>query len=150
MQGRQLVGYAVLAAAWFGGMQPGVALAQATRPGPVKVVYHVNEGDKQALNALRNIRNHLKADSSAKIVVVAHADGIRFLLDGAKDSNNAPFDATVQELKGQGVEFRLCRFTLDRFNIDPKKVIPEATLVPSGVAEVSRLQYQEGFSYLKP
>ena len=35
-------------------------------------------------------------------------------------------------------------------NIDPRKVIEEAKLVPSGVAEVARLQAQEGFVYLKP
>ena len=117
---------------------------------PVKVVYHVNQGNAQALDALRNIRNHLTADPTAKIVVVTHAGGINFLLDGAKDSNGAPFDATVQELKGRGVDFRVCRFTLERNKIDPAKVIPEATLVPSGVAEVSRLQFREGYSYLKP
>jgi intracellular sulfur oxidation DsrE/DsrF family protein len=117
---------------------------------PVKVVYHVNEGNAQALNALRNIRNHLTADPTAQIVVVTHAGGVNFLLDGAKDSNGAPFDATVQELKGRGVDFRVCRFTLERNKIDPSKLIPEATLVPSGVAEVARLQYREGFSYLKP
>jgi len=117
---------------------------------PVQVVYHVNESSAQALNALRNIRNHLSADPTAKIVVVTHAGGINFLLDGAKDSNGAPFDATVQELKAKGVDFRVCRFTLERNKIDPAKVIPEATLVPSGVAEVSRLQFREGYSYLKP
>ena len=122
-----------------------------TGPGaPVKVVYHVNLSDAQALDALRNIRNHLSADPTAKIVVVTHAGGVNFLLDGAKDSNGAPFDATVQELKGRGVDFRVCRFTLERNKIDPAKVIPEATIVPSGVAEVSRLQFREGYSYLKP
>jgi hypothetical protein len=42
--------------------------AQSERSGPVKVVYHVNENNAQAQNALRNIRNHLTADPSAKIV----------------------------------------------------------------------------------
>jgi hypothetical protein len=122
----------------------------ATGEGPVKVVYHVNEGNAQALNALRNIRNHLAADPSAKIVVVTHAAGINFLLDGAQDANGAPFEAAVQELQSKGVDFRVCQFTLQRNNIDPKKVIPEAALVPSGVAEVSRLQFKEGFAYLRP
>jgi uncharacterized protein len=124
--------------------------AVAAGDGPVKVVYHVNEDNKQALNALRNIRNHLTADPYAKIVVVTHAGGINFLLDGAQDANGAPFEAAVQELKGKGVDFRVCQFTLQRNNIDPKKVIPEASLVPSGVAEVSRLQFKEGFAYLRP
>jgi intracellular sulfur oxidation DsrE/DsrF family protein len=126
------------------------AMAQPDKTGPVKVVYHVNENNAQALNALRNIRNHLSADPTAKIVVVTHAGGIQFLLDGALDANGAPFEAAVQELKGKGVDFRVCRFTLERNNIDPKRVISEATLVPSGVAEVSRLQFKEGFAYLRP
>jgi intracellular sulfur oxidation DsrE/DsrF family protein len=126
------------------------ASATAAGDGPVKVVYHVNENNAQALNALRNIRNHLTADPSAKIVVVTHAGGIQFLLDGALDANGAPFEAAVQELKAKGVDFRVCQFTLQRNNVDPKKVIPEATLVPSGVAEVSRLQFKEGFAYLRP
>ena len=126
------------------------ATAADQRAGEVRVVYHVNENNAQGQNAIRNIRNHLSADPTAKIVVVTHAGGIQWLLDGALDSNGAPFEAAVQELKGKGVDFRVCRFTLERNKIDPKKVIPEATLVPSGVAEVSRLQFKEGFAYLRP
>ena len=126
------------------------AVAYAGPGDPVKVVYHVNESGDQALNALRNIGNHLTADPKAKIVVVAHAGGINFLLDGAKDKNGNPYEVTVQQLVPKGVEFRICAFTLQRNNIDPKRVIEEAKLVPSGVAEVARLQAQEGFVYLKP
>ena len=126
------------------------ASAQADASSAVKVVYHLSEGNAQAANAIRNIRNHLTADPSAKIVVVTHAGGVQFLLDGAIDGNGAPFEAAVQDLKGKGVDFRVCRFTLERQNIDPRKVIPEASLVPSGVAEVSRLQFKEGFAYLRP
>lgn len=117
---------------------------------PVKVVYHVNQSGDQALDALRNIGNHLTADPKAKIVLVAHAGGINFLLEGAKDKNGNPYEVTVQQLVPRGVEFRVCEFTLKRNNIDPKRVIEEAKLVPSGVAEVSRLQIQEAYAYLKP
>jgi intracellular sulfur oxidation DsrE/DsrF family protein len=117
---------------------------------PVKVVYHINEGLEQASNGLRNIRNHLTADPKAKIVVVTHAGGINFLLEGAKDKNGNPYDAAVDDLTMKGVEFRVCNFTLQSRNIDRSKVHPEARIVPSGVAEVSRLQAQEGYVYLKP
>jgi intracellular sulfur oxidation DsrE/DsrF family protein len=117
---------------------------------PVKVVYHINEGLDQASNGLRNIRNHLTADPKAKIVVVTHAGGINFLLEGAKDKNGNPYDAAVDDLSMKGVEFRVCNFTLQSRNIDRSKVHPEARIVPSGVAEVSRLQAQEGYVYLKP
>lgn len=115
-----------------------------------KVVYHVNESLEQASNALRNIRNHLTADPAAKIVVVTHAGGINFLLEGAKDKNGSPYDAQIEELSGKGIEFRVCNFTLKSRNIDAKTVHPEAKIVPSGVAEVSRLQAQERYAYLKP
>jgi uncharacterized protein len=117
---------------------------------PVKVIYHVSEGNEQATNALRNIRNHLAADPSVKISVVTHANGIDFLLDGAKDKNGNDYLSNVQELVKRGVDFRVCKITLERRMIDAKRVIEEAKLVPSGVAEVARLQAKEGYVYLKP
>jgi uncharacterized protein len=129
----------------------GIAMTAVAAVGdPVKVVYHMNEGVDHAPQMLRNIRNHLNADPKAKIVVVAHAAGINFLLRDAKDANGNPFEVTVQDLVSRGVEFRACEYTLKSRNIDPKNVIEEAKLVPSGVAEVARLQAQEGFVYLKP
>ena len=128
---------------------PAVA-ANTTKDEPVKVVYHVSEGIEQATAALRNVRNHLSADPTVKITVVTHANGVDFLLDGAKDKNGNLFDANVQELVKKGVDFRVCKITLERRMIDPKRVIEEAKLVPSGVAEVARLQAKEGYVYLKP
>lgn len=116
----------------------------------VKAVYHINEGPEQAVAALRNARNHLDADPDAKIIFVAHGKGIDFLLDGAKDKNGNPFDATVQTLKQRRVEFRVCRNTLTTRKIDESSVIMDATIVPSGVAEIARLQAREGFVYLRP
>ena len=117
---------------------------------PVKVVYHLMEGTDQASRALANIRNHLSADPKAKIVVVTHGQGIDFLLEGAKDKNGQAFESRIAGLANQGVEFRVCRNTLNVRNIDESKVIQEARVVPSGVAEVARLQAKEGFVYLRP
>jgi intracellular sulfur oxidation DsrE/DsrF family protein len=127
------------------------ALAVAAAAGdPVKVVYHMNEGVDHAPQALRNIRNHLSVDPRAKIVMVSHAAGIDFLMRDAKDKNGNPFEVTVQDLVSKGVEFRVCEITLKTRNIDKSKLIDEVKYVPSGVAEVSRLQFQEGYAYLKP
>ena len=123
----------------------------APAPGdPVKVVYHMNEGIEKAPQALRNARNHLSVDPKAKIVFVMHAAGINFLMKDAKDPNGNPYEVTVQELASQGVEFRVCEITLKQRNIDKKQLIDDVKYVPSGVAEVSRLQFQEGYAYLKP
>jgi len=117
---------------------------------PVKVVYQFSDGEAQATQGLRNIKNHLTADPGAKIVAVAYADGVSFMLDGATDKGGYPYQLQVQELVAKGVTFEVCNFTLTNRKIDKSKVIPEARIVPSGVAEIARLQAKEGYVYLKP
>lgn len=116
----------------------------------IKVVYHVNTGIETTAAILGNVRNHLNADPTAKIVVVTHGPGIDFLLDGAKDSKGREFSGMVSDLAGKGVQFRVCNNTLTSRSIDPNKVSMDAKIVPSGVAEVARLQAKEGYVYLKP
>jgi uncharacterized protein len=116
----------------------------------IKTVYHMSEGIPQASRAINNIRNHLAADPKAKIVVVTHGLGIDFLLDGATNQMEQPFAGAIGELAAKGVEFRVCNNTLVSRKIDPSKVVMEAKIVPSGVAEVAKLQAREGFVYLRP
>lgn len=115
-----------------------------------KVVYHMVDGLDQAQRGLGNIRNHLRAEPDAKIVVVAHGEGINFLLEGAKDRNGRPFDAAVAALASQGVEFRVCNNTLEARNIPASKLVLEAKVVPAGVVEVANLQAKEHYAYLRP
>jgi intracellular sulfur oxidation DsrE/DsrF family protein len=116
----------------------------------IKIVYHFDAGFEQATKGLRNIKNHLDVDPSTKIVVVAHAQGVQFLLDGAVNATGNPFNIPVEELASRGVEFRVCEITLKSNKIDPKKLLPQTKLVPSGVVEIGRLQAREGYAYLKP
>jgi uncharacterized protein len=116
----------------------------------IKTVYHMSEGIPQASRAVNNIRNHLAADPKAKIVVVTHGLGIDFLLEGAVNQMEQSFAGAIGELAGKGVEFRVCNNTLVSRKIDAAKVAMEAKIVPSGVAEVARLQAKEGFVYLRP
>lgn len=113
------------------------------------VVYHIDDSTN-AMMALRNADNHLSASSGVHIVVVTYGKGIDFLLKGAQDSNGKPYKRLVQALKGKGVDFRVCNNTLKSRQLDASAVIPEATVVPSGVAEIGRLQAKEGYVYLKP
>jgi len=113
-----------------------------------KVVYHINDFSVARI-AMRNIENHLSASPEAKIVVVTHGKGIDFLLNDAKDEKGA-YAPQVAGLKEKGVEFRVCRNTLKGRNLDDNAVIMEAQVVPSGVAEIGKLQAREGFVYLKP
>lgn len=118
--------------------------------GPVKVVYDMVEGLAQASRAMGNIRNHLDADPTVEIVVVAHGAGIDFLLDGAVDAKGQPYAGAIGELANRGVKFQVCNNTLVTRGIPKDKVVLEASVVPSGVAEVARLQAKEGYAYLRP
>ncbi|MBC8038188.1 MAG: DsrE family protein [Rhizobiales bacterium] len=122
----------------------------AGKDDPVKVVYHFDAGLEQATKGLRNIKNHLDVEPKTKIVVVAHAQGVNFLLEGAQSATGNPYNIQVEELEARGVEFRVCEITLKANKIDPKKLLPQTKLVPSGVVEIARLQAKEGFVYLKP
>ena len=118
--------------------------------GPDKVVYHLGKGLAQASNGLRNIRNHLEVNPKAQIVVVAHAQGVDYLMKGKKDANGNPYEVIVQDLKSQGVKFDICEITLRNRKLTRDQFIEEGVFVPSGVAEITRLQQREGFSYLRP
>jgi intracellular sulfur oxidation DsrE/DsrF family protein len=127
------------------------AFAQSKDPiGPDNVVYHLNQGLEQAADGLRNIRNHLEVNPKAHIVVVAHARGVDYLMKGAKDKNGNPFDVAVEQLVNQGVTFDVCEITLRNRSLKREQFIPEAVFVPSGVAEIARLQAREGYAYLRP
>lgn len=146
------IGLVMAAAALFtlagcattGGVDPKANVAED------KVVYHVNDSAAQAVGALRNIGNHLEVNPKAKIVVVTHAQGVDFLFEGAKDKGGNPYNIRVEELKAQGVTFDVCEITLRNRKLSKSKFIPEANFVPSGVAEITRLQQREGYAYLRP
>jgi intracellular sulfur oxidation DsrE/DsrF family protein len=133
----------IVGAIVFFGMSAGVMASET------KTVYHINDSTVAGV-AMNNVKNQLSADSDAKVVVVTHGKGIDFLLDGAADKNGNPYNIAVEELMAKGVDFRVCNNTLMSRKIDPKTVIPGAKIVPSGVAELAKLQAKEGYVYIKP
>ncbi|MBM3359568.1 MAG: hypothetical protein FJY54_17820 [Betaproteobacteria bacterium] len=117
-------------------------------PEPARIVYHMTNSDAAGA-ALRTLGNHLDAAPDVAVVVVAHNNGVDFLLRGARDETGQLLETAVRRFKERGVEFRVCGNTLVRRKIDSGEVIPEAKLVPSGIAEIARLQGQEGYIYLR-
>ena len=124
--------------------------AESPHVGPDKVVYHINDTEVQATRAMQYINNHLEANPKAKIIVVTHAFGVDFLMEGAKNKTGNPYNIPVEELEGRGVRFLVCEITLRERKLARKQFIPEAVFVPSGVAEITRLQQREGYAYLRP
>lgn len=117
--------------------------------GPDKVVYHINDS-ANATALLRNVGNNLEVDPAAKIVVVSHAQGVDFLMNDAKDANGNPYNISVEKLAAKGVTFDVCEITLKSRKLNKQQFIPEVKYVPSGVAEIGKLQSREGYAYLKP
>ncbi len=113
------------------------------------VVYHIDDAAAQGLKGLRNIRNHLDVDPTAKITVVTHANGVDFLMEGAKDANGGAFAGPVSALVARGVKFEICEITLRNRNLKREQFIQEAEFTPSGVVRIAKLQ-KAGAAYIKP
>lgn len=126
------------------------AFAAAAALAQDKVVYHFDGGVAQATKGLRNIRNHLDVDPKAKIIAVAHAEGIDFLMEGAMSTNNQQFAALVGDLMGRGVTFEICEITLRNRKLNKEQFILGPTFTPSGVVRIANLQAREQFVYIKP
>ena len=126
-----------------------VAGAAFAAPAQDAVVYHFDNAAAQATKGLRNVRNHLDVDPSAKITVVAHANGVDFLMEGAKDGNGGAFAGPVSALAARGVKFEICEITLKSRNLKKEQFIQEASFTPSGVVRIAKLQVA-GSAYIKP
>lgn len=122
--------------------------SHSSRAEAAGVVFHIATADNISAN-LRTLKNLLDASPGLHTVVVAHNAGVEFLLRGARDETGRPYEEIVRDFRSRGVEFRVCTNTLTRRRIDTAAVITEAALVPSGIAEISRLQGREGYVYLR-
>ncbi|MEN9837006.1 MAG: hypothetical protein RLZ79_674 [Pseudomonadota bacterium] len=116
---------------------------------PVRVVYHFDELGAAA-KGLRNIRNHLKADPSTQVVVVANGSGVDFMLIDQLDPSGNPYELTVLDLQQQGVKFFACDNTLLGRSIARERLVDGVGVVQAGVEEVARLQFRLGYAYIKP
>lgn len=128
-----------------------------------KVVYHVNyDNPKKQAGALRNIQNHINAvgKDNLDLKVVLHGNGLALLVTPDALANtkmkhgNATdeMQAKISGLKDQGVNFNICANTLKGKKVDLMNDLydaDEADVVPSGVAELAKLQ-MEGYTYIKP
>ncbi len=127
----------------------------------VACVYHCDFGDPGRVGQMiTNIDNHLSVYDydpfKAKIVVVAHGQGIKPFLDNFEGTpwlKDAPAPALIERYKNLaklGVEVYLCQITFKRNKIDTAKARTDdfIRLVPSGVAALGELQ-AKGFGYIK-
>jgi len=119
-----------------------------------KVVYHNDAGGPDNATyfrrVLNNLRNHVAAlgKDHIEIRVVDHGDGVIMLSMASTDEKLAQL---IDARKADGVRFLVCQNTLDERHIDWHTLygVSEDDIVPSGVAEIVRLQMM-GFTYVHP
>nr|WP_296626168.1 DsrE family protein [Rhizorhabdus sp.] len=118
-----------------------------------KVVYQNSGGlpDDRAyfLRVLRNIGAHVTAtEGNVEIRLVSFSGGVKVFQQAKTDPELAKAIDAVREKK---VRLLLCRNTMRAMNLTVDDVygVTEADIVPSGVAELARLQGM-GFVYIHP
>jgi intracellular sulfur oxidation DsrE/DsrF family protein len=144
---RRMALSAALVSLWLQAL-PAAAVDTATAARRT-VVYHIDDSQR-AIPMIRSVGNHRRADADIRIIVVALSAGVDFLVEGAADDRGNSYDALVDPLMLEGVEFRVCGNTLTGRQIEAASLLPDVTVVPSGVAEIARLQIEEGAAYIKP
>ena len=142
MLGLTVVASAALLACQKNDAPPAAPVASAGH----RVVIEVNvDGQERWEGILNNVDNLQKAFGADKpqIEVVAHAKGLALLL-----ATNDALKARMQEEHEKGVIFAGCENTMRKQNVTKEQLLPFATTVDSGVAEVVRKQ-EAGWSYIK-
>lgn len=131
---------------------PGPAVAPSGYYQLQKVVYQSNGGfpDNKAnfQSVLRHIGAHLAATSGkVEITVVSFGAGVTSFLEARSDPEAVKM---IVDLRAKGVRFLFCSNTMMRLKITAADLpgAEEADVVPSGVAEIARLQGL-GFVYIR-
>lgn len=88
---------------------------------------------------LRSLRNPQDVAPPTRTIVVTHADGRKFLMEGARHA-----------LKARGVTFEVCGITLRHNKLTQPPFILDADVTPSGVARIAQLQARAHSTDIKP
>jgi hypothetical protein len=137
------VGLAVLCAGLAGVLTFAAAAPTAEKH---RVVFQVtSEGDEQWDAALGNVENVRQAFGPAdtEVAIVAHGKGLGMVV--AADNKHAE---RMKKLAEGGVVLVACENTMKKKHVTKDQLLPFATTVDSGVAEVVRKQ-EQGWSYIK-
>ena len=109
-----------------------------------RIVFHLANADTLVHKALvAQVVNVLEVWKNAKIEVVVHNNGIGFM-----KTAESRVIKEIEALKAQGVVFAVCENTLKKRKIEKSQILPTATFVPVGLAEII-MKEEEGWSYIK-
>lgn len=117
-----------------------------------RVLIQVSENDPKVMNlALNNAENltrfYEQAGETVQIEIVAYGPGLNMVR-----SDTSPVKERLAALAGQRVTFSGCGNTLNTQSKQEGKqisLLPEARLVPTGMARIVELQ-EQGWTYVRP
>ncbi|MEW6643049.1 MAG: DsrE family protein [Pseudomonadota bacterium] len=148
-----------LALAATGALAADAKAADAKAPAEVKthhVAIQVDQNDPAtmnlALNNAANIMEYYKAKGEdVQIEVVAYGPGLAMFRDDASPVKDRLREMAEFAFPSQ-VKFSACNNTkegMEKREGHPIKIVPQASLVPSGAVRLMELQ-EQGWTYLKP
>lgn len=147
-----LVQSAFAAAALFAVSSPSqaqsAAASTAVPAAESRVVYHVSEV-ASLRDALNSINNHISTNPNTRVTLLANGRGVLGLVSGERD-RQGDYASTISGLQAKGVKFVACSMAMKKNNIDASTLVANVSTVQSGVVEITRLQTQEQYAYIKP
>jgi intracellular sulfur oxidation DsrE/DsrF family protein len=121
-----------------------VTLAASAQEKKLSVVWDLSSADTTVQAAVFRQINNAKAQvPDLQVEVVFHGQAVFAVMN-----DSLQFASRVKLAKEKGVTLAVCNNSLKRLKIDPSKLMPETTVVPSAVVELIKKQ-ADGWSYLK-
>ena len=121
-----------------------IVLAGFAQEKKLSVIWDLSSADTTIQAAVfRQINNARAQVPDLQVEVVIHGQAIFAVMN-----DSLQFASRVKLAKEKGVTLAVCNNSLKRLKIDPSKLMPETTVVPSAVVELIKKQ-AEGWSYLK-
>lgn len=123
---------------------------------PHRVAIHVDQNDpavmNMALNNATNVMEHYKSKhEDVEIEIVTYGPGLHMLR-----ADTSPVKDRIKQIANVSfpskIKFIACNNTkmgMEKNEGHPIEVVPQATIVPSGVVHLMELQ-EQGWSYVRP
>jgi uncharacterized protein len=122
------------------------AVSQTPKTSKHRIVFQLDEPEGAAWDSLvkhvNNSRDALAKDGGSQVEVVFWGPGLNMLR-----KTNAAYEARLKQLSDDGVTLSACRNAMRVMNVKTEDLLPFASEVDSGVAEIVRKQ-ESGWAYI--
>ncbi len=123
---------------------------------PHRVIVQVDQNDPATMNlALNNVANIMEyyrsKNETVRVDVVAYGPGLHMFRDDTSPVKDRLAQLAAMAFPSE-LKFSACNNTkegMEKKEGHPIAIVPQASLVPSGVVHISELQ-EDGWSYVKP